>query len=212
MKSGLNFLVAAKRCETAELQALALTSALVNVNGCLLHGLSSLYLRSADAWFALERQAQINECQEIESDPRPNILEHQGRWDALKWRAQEFVKSVKQTLKWCMKVNDQRVLPETLIMVFRIFQEMLSSVSRQACASTGEVDIFVREVWLHLSVENDVCGASAQAFESAKACVIMGMYERSRHFGGQLDINRQSGRGTRLRLSLLLPALTEAQP
>ncbi|MDP1688202.1 MAG: antitermination regulator, partial [Hydrogenophaga sp.] len=39
MKSGLNFLVAAKRCEIAELQQLALTSALVNVTGRLVHGL-----------------------------------------------------------------------------------------------------------------------------------------------------------------------------
>ncbi|MDP2418690.1 MAG: nitrate- and nitrite sensing domain-containing protein [Hydrogenophaga sp.] len=76
MKSGLNFLVAAKRCEIAALQALALTSALVNVTGRLVHGLqrerglSNLYLGSHGARFAPERQAQIGECQSAESDLR----------------------------------------------------------------------------------------------------------------------------------------------
>lgn len=76
MKSGLNFLVAAKRCEIAELQALALTSALVNVTGHLVHGLqrerglSNLYLGSSGARFAPERQGQIIECQHIESELR----------------------------------------------------------------------------------------------------------------------------------------------
>jgi hypothetical protein len=76
MKSGLSFLVAAKRCEIAALQALALTSALVNVTGRLVHGLqrerglSNLYLASHGTQFAPERHAQMEECQGIEADLR----------------------------------------------------------------------------------------------------------------------------------------------
>lgn len=76
MKTCLNFLVAAKRCEIAELQALGRTGALVNLTGRLVHGLqrerglSNLYLGSAGARFAPERQAQISECQIIESELR----------------------------------------------------------------------------------------------------------------------------------------------
>lgn len=76
MKSGLNFLVAAKRCEIAELQQLALTSALVNVSGRLVHGLqrerglSNLYLGSHGTRFAQARAQQINECRQIEAELR----------------------------------------------------------------------------------------------------------------------------------------------
>lgn len=89
--------------------------------------------------------------------------------------------------------------------VFRIFQEMLSNVGRHARASTVDVDIVEREGWLHLSVEDDGCGALPQAFESAQAYGIMGMRERARHFGGAIDIDSQLGRGTRMRLSVPLP-------
>jgi PAS domain S-box-containing protein len=165
------------------------------------------------------REKMRNKCQnmsrQIESavvnvgriitDLRPSILDHQGLWGALEWQAQEFVQSAEQKLKWCMEVNEQRVLPEPMAMaVFRIFQEMLSNVGRHAQARTVDVDIVERAGWLHLSVEDDGRGALAQAFESPQAYGIMGMRERARHFGGVIDIDSQPGRGTRMRLSMPL--------
>jgi hypothetical protein len=76
MKSGLNFLIAAKRCEIAELQQLALTSALVKVAGRLVHGLqrerglSNLYLASQGTRFAEPRAQQIAENRQLETDLR----------------------------------------------------------------------------------------------------------------------------------------------
>ena len=143
----------------------------------------------------------------IITDLRPSILDHQGLWGALEWQAREFVQSAEQELKWCMEVDEHRVLPEPMAMaVFRIFQEMLSNVGRHAKAATVDVDIVERDAWLHLSVEDDGCGAEAQAFESAQAYGIMGMRERARHFGGAIDIDSAPGRGTRMRLSMPLPA------
>jgi signal transduction histidine kinase len=77
-------------------------------------------------------------------------------------------------------------------------------------ARTVDVDMVEREGWLHLSVEDDGCGAEAHAFESAQAYGIMGMRERARHFGGEIDIDSQPGRGTRMRLSMPLPRDQEA--
>jgi PAS domain S-box-containing protein len=142
----------------------------------------------------------------IITDLRPSILDHQGLWGALEWQAHEFVQSAEQQLRWCMEVSEQRELPEPMAMaVFRIFQEMLSNVGRHAHAYTVDVDIVERDNWLHLSVEDDGCGALPQDFESAQAYGIMGMRERARHFGGVIDIDSHPGRGTRMRLSMPLP-------
>jgi len=65
MKSALSFLIAAKRCEMAGLRQLALTSALVDATGHLVHalqrerGLSNLYLASGGRHWAAEREAQV---------------------------------------------------------------------------------------------------------------------------------------------------------
>ncbi len=76
MKSGLNFLVAAKRCEIAGLRQLALTSALVNVTGRLVHGLqrerglSNLYLGSQGTAFQAMRAQQVQACLQTEAELR----------------------------------------------------------------------------------------------------------------------------------------------
>lgn len=76
MKSGLSFLIAAKRCEIAELQQLALTSALVNVTGRLIHGLqrerglSNLFIASGGTRFAEPRGTQVSECTQVEAELR----------------------------------------------------------------------------------------------------------------------------------------------
>ena len=76
LKSGLNFLIAAKRCEIDALRQLSLTSALVNVTGRLIHGLqrerglSNLFLGSQGTRFAEPRQQQIADCEATEAELR----------------------------------------------------------------------------------------------------------------------------------------------
>jgi PAS domain S-box-containing protein len=142
----------------------------------------------------------------IITDLRPSILDHQGLWAALEWQAQEFVQSAEMALDWCTAVSDEPDPPEPLAMaVFRIFQEMLSNVGRHAHADRLSVDIVVQETVLRLTVQDNGVGAPAQAFEAADAYGVMGMRERARHFGGDIQIDSAPGRGTRMCLTLTLP-------
>ncbi len=67
MKSGLHFLLAAKRCEIDELQQLALTATLVDASAGLVHalqrerGMSNLFLASGGQRFGAERLAQMDQ-------------------------------------------------------------------------------------------------------------------------------------------------------
>jgi len=142
----------------------------------------------------------------IITDLRPSILDHQGLWAALEWQAQEFVQSAEMALDWCMAVSDAPDPPEPLAMaVFRIFQEMLSNVGRHARADRLGVDIVVQATVLRLTVQDNGVGAPAQAFEAADAYGVMGMRERARHFGGDVQIDSAPGQGTRMCLTLTLP-------
>lgn len=76
MKSGLSFLIAARRCEIDELDQLARTSDLVGVIGRLVHalqrerGMSNVFLASGGARFAEQRDPQIVECLALEQEVR----------------------------------------------------------------------------------------------------------------------------------------------
>jgi hypothetical protein len=79
MKSGLSFLVAARRCEIEELDQLAQTVDLVGVIGRLVHalqkerGLSNVLLASDGARFAAQRERQMIECQAVEREVRASF-------------------------------------------------------------------------------------------------------------------------------------------
>lgn len=79
MKSGLNFLVAARECEIGELEQLALTSQLVGVIGRLVHalqrerGMSNVFLASRGTRFAEQRAQQCHACDEVASVVRTHF-------------------------------------------------------------------------------------------------------------------------------------------
>lgn len=79
MKSGLSFLIAARRCEINDLEQLTRTSALVNVVGRLVHalqkerGISNVFLSSRGARFAGQLPAQVKECRQVEAELRASF-------------------------------------------------------------------------------------------------------------------------------------------
>ena len=81
MKSGLSFLVAARRCEIEELEQLARTSDLVGVIGRLVHalqrerGLSNVFIASRGQRFGEQRDQQIAASQQIEHEVRAGFDE-----------------------------------------------------------------------------------------------------------------------------------------
>ncbi len=79
MKSGLSFLIAARRCEINDLEQLTRTSALVNVIGRLVHalqkerGISNMFLSSQGVRFAAQLPEQIGECRQVEAELRASF-------------------------------------------------------------------------------------------------------------------------------------------
>jgi signal transduction histidine kinase len=156
-------------------------------------------------------ETAVDNVGRIITDLRPSILDHQGLWAALEWQAQEFTASAELVLDWQLALDgslkESTDVPEPLAMaVFRIFQEMLSNVGRHAHAQRLLVHIGLQRGVLTLAVQDDGQGALPQAFEAADAYGIMGMRERAGHFGGRIDITSAPGAGTRMCLSVAVPA------
>jgi signal transduction histidine kinase len=153
-------------------------------------------------------ETAVDNVGRIITDLRPSILDHQGLWAALEWQVHEFAQSAELALDWQMEGTQDVVLPEPQAMaVFRIVQEMLSNVGRHARATALVLRIGVRDEVLTVSVQDNGCGAASQSFEAATAYGVMGMRERARHFGGEIEISSQIGLGSsfRLRMPLLKP-------
>jgi signal transduction histidine kinase len=150
-------------------------------------------------------EAAVDNVGRIITDLRPSILDHQGLWVALDWQAHEFVQSAELALDWQMDVAQAAPLPEAdAIAIFRIFQEMLSNVGRHAQASQVTITILANAGQISIAVQDNGQGAPAAAFDAAKAYGVMGMRERARHLGGQLEIQSQIGLGCIFKLLIQL--------
>jgi PAS domain S-box-containing protein len=144
-------------------------------------------------------EAAVCNVGRIITDLRPSILDHQGLWAALEWQAQEFAQSAELHLSWSMQVGETLALPEPLAMaVFRIFQEMLSNVGRHAKATCIAVNIAADRQQIAITLTDNGVGAPAAAFEARSAYGVMGMRERARHFGGEIEISSEIGHGCKL--------------
>lgn len=79
INSGLSFLVAARQCEIAELEQLALSCELVGVIGRLVHalqkerGISNIFLGSQGTRFGEQRLRQVAECGQVEQHVRKHF-------------------------------------------------------------------------------------------------------------------------------------------
>jgi signal transduction histidine kinase len=141
---------------------------------------------------------------------RPGVLEQQGLWAALERQAHDFAQSAELELEWDMQAPGEPQLPEpAAVAVFRVFQEMLSNVGRHAQASRISARIAADGARLRITLEDNGCGASPEAFDAPDAYGVMGMRERARQLGGHIAVSSEVGHGSAV--TLVLP-LEQGEP
>jgi signal transduction histidine kinase len=90
--------------------------------------------------------------------------------------------------------------------LFRVFQELLTNVSRHADATEVEVTVYQADGEVTLSVADNGRGVSRTKVESRMALGIIGMRERLLPFGGTLGYEPLRPSGTVATVVMPLPA------
>lgn len=148
----------------------------------------------------------IKTVRKVITDLRPSVLDQLGVWSALDWYTDQMAE--RSGLE-CVCSIDPRALEVTLdhdrsTMVFRIVQEALTNVIRHADASCVTVEADYREGTLIVKVEDNGKGIDTDRLLNRDSWGLLGMYERSHHFGGDLRITGTPGKGTAVLLRLPL--------
>jgi signal transduction histidine kinase len=136
------------------------------------------------------------------SQLRPPALDG-GLATALQWLASEF--SQVSGVPCSVQVEaDMRELPaDFAIMVFRIAQESLNNVRRHARA--GQAGLRLAREGDHgvLTVSDD--GIGFDTAHRRQGYGVLGMEERARLLGGEVEVKSSRGNGTVVRLRFTLP-------
>ncbi len=135
----------------------------------------------------------------IIEDLRPSSLANLGLEPALEILTREFAQ--RSGLEVEVHLVAPRLVPATELTVFRLVQEALTNVARHAQAQ--RVTVVLREVPLgvEVSVTDD-----GKGFRPLGSCTgshgLTGMRHRVEVAGGQLEVESEPGRGTRVRACL----------
>ena len=155
-----------------------------------------------------EMSAHIDETiktvRRISTELRPGILDHLGLVAALEWQAHEFQT---RTGIQCRVGNalDRTILDEDLNTVFfRIFQEMLTNITRHAGATRVEVRLAEDNGRLILEVKDNGRGITPEQISNVKSIGLAGMRERAALLGGQVTISGAPKKGTKVVLAIPL--------
>ncbi|MES2148505.1 MAG: response regulator [Pseudomonadota bacterium] len=140
------------------------------------------------------------------TDLRPSVLDQLGVWSALEWYADQITQrsGLACTCRIAPDVATIELDAERSTMLFRIVQEALTNVVRHADATSAGVALSRLPGKLLLTVRDDGKGIEAERLLNRESWGILGMHERSRHFGGELKISGTPGQGTCLVLQLPL--------
>jgi signal transduction histidine kinase len=148
---------------------------------------------------------QIQELRRFCNELRPPVLGPFGLEKTIRSHAEKFQERFPDLKIELELEHDERKLPEDLRMnLFRVYQELLNNVARHSQASQVYVRFDMEDTQAVLEVEDDGVG-----FHSPKNWVdlarmghlgLVGLQERVQMAGGQVEIDTQVGRGTRVRV------------
>jgi len=119
----------------------------------------------------------------------------------MEWQAEDFQRRTGVLCTVFADLGESRLERHASTALFRIFQESLTNVARHAGASW--VRAVLRRVGgrLVLEVHDNGRGISEREISSAASLGLLGMSERARLIGGQLEISGRAGGGTTVRVT-----------
>jgi signal transduction histidine kinase len=136
----------------------------------------------------------IKEVRTLSHLLHPPMLDEVGLLPAIRWFVNGFSQRSGVEVKLDLPTTLRRLPTELEIAIFRSLQESLTNVHRHSGSSTALVSLTVQDSQIHLEVTDTGCGIPPQKLtarrESATLGIgILGMRERMRQLGGQLEIS-----------------------
>jgi len=159
-------------------------------------------LKSGCVELLLYLDGVIDDIRRLSRDLSPAILEDLGLQSALKYLVNGVSKHYTVSASFEVEDLDHLFPSDAQIIIYRIFQECLTNISKHAGAT--EVSIAVRENdgRLSLVLEDDGAGFDPAQVSARRASSrglgLAALDERTRMLGGTLEIRTQPGSGTRV--------------
>jgi len=146
----------------------------------------------------------VRSVRKICSGLRPGILDDLGLAAAIEWQANEFASRTGVRCEISMPSTELRLDNDRATEIFRIFQECLTNVARHAEAQSVSASLKTEDENLVLIVQDD--GKGFRESEVTGSLGVLGMKERAKVCGGDVQVSSSTGMGTTVTVRVPLHA------
>lgn len=150
----------------------------------------------------------VNEVRNMALLLRPSMLDDLGLVAALDWQGREVSKRTGIMVDTVEENVSDNLPEEHKICIYRIVQEALNNCSKHAYAKHVRVVVRQEPNSLKVSIEDDGKGFDVTR---VRGLGLVGMNERVSQLGGALNVDSDPARGTRLRIDLPLPSVSQGE-
>jgi Signal transduction histidine kinase len=143
----------------------------------------------------------IKTVKRIASDLRPSLLDDFGLVSAVEWQTQEFERRTSIPCTFESDCDAIDLGSEGNTAMYRVVQEALTNIARHADADSVSVDLATTSSEVRISISDDGKGIDTSS-RKAPSLGLIGMQERSRMIGGELQIAGSPSEGTTITLTV----------
>ncbi len=138
----------------------------------------------------------IQLVRQVAVDLRPGLLDDLGLTAALEWQAQDFTKRTGIEYDLYLGDTDLPPIQERDTVLFRVFQEALTNIARHSKATKITVNLIAEHDFIQLKIHDNGIGIASETLNGTKSLGLLGMRERARSLGGDVEIIGIPDQGT----------------
>jgi len=141
----------------------------------------------------------ISQARFIMAEMSPPVLNELGFIPALEWLAEQIESQHGIAVNFSSKKSSHRMVHEVQVLLFQAVRELLMNVVKHSRAKQVFLTVSERAGKIRIEVKDDGIGMNKRnAFRSdlSSGFGLFSIRERLKHFGGQLKIESEHGKGT----------------
>lgn len=146
----------------------------------------------------------IKRLRKIYSDLRPSLLEHFGIGEAIKQFVADFQEESGTKCTFYQDPEEIILDENRSIALYRILQGAINNVKWHSMATKADIRLEEKGPNLKLTIRDNGKGIKKEQINSGESFGLIGMSERARYLGGELEIKGLPNKGTTITLEIPL--------
>jgi PAS domain S-box-containing protein len=141
-------------------------------------------------------ESAVAATRKIVTDLRPSILDDLGLGSAMRWQIDEYKKHSEMRFNLQTPDPDLIIDRDRALVLFRIFQETITNVTRYAKATEVDISLAQTDASYVMQIHDNGVGIADKDIRKPTSHGIRGMRERAEELGGSLSVVGEAGKGT----------------